>query len=86
MSVGIKFDDWDWPAPWVGAEVPSMMTSRVTAGRSLASVIVPFTAKLMVDLPNASALAAAMAARSEPAPESFRLLTTNVDTAFPSPR
>ena len=43
-------------------------------------------AKLMVELPDASALAAAMAARSEPAPESFRLLTTNVDTAFSSPR
>jgi hypothetical protein len=40
----------------------------------------------MVELPDASALAAAMAARSEPAPESFRLLTTNVDTAFSSPR
>ena len=84
MSVGIKFDDWDWPAPWVGAEVPSMMTSRVTAGRSLASVIVPF--KTDGRIAERIGIGRRDGGRSRPHLKSFRLLTTNVDTAFSSPR
>src|ERR1035441_2962670 len=48
------------------------------AGRALASVIVPLTAKVMsVARAAAAELAASMAARSEPVPESLRVDTVS---------
>ena len=55
-----------------------MITSLVMAGSALASVIVPLTEKVMsVAVPAAAELAASMAARSEPAPESLRVDTVS---------
>jgi hypothetical protein len=45
-------------------------------------VIVPLTEKSMTEVPDA-AFDAAIAARSDPAPESFRLETTNVVKVTP---
>ncbi len=61
----------------MGAEVASIVTSLVIAGRSLARLIVPFTLNVIVVGPDA-AFAAVIAARNEPAPELFRLLTVNL--------
>ena len=56
-----------------------MSIGRVMSGRPLASVIVPVTANWMVlAVPGASALAASMAARSDPAPLSLRFTTVKV--------
>ncbi|WP_264798162.1 hypothetical protein [Acidocella aminolytica] len=50
------------------------MTFCLIMGRSLASVMVPLTAKVMVVAPP-PLFAASMALRREPAPESFRFVT-----------
>jgi hypothetical protein len=53
-------------------------------GQVAGRVIVPFTVNWMVEVPT-SAFAATIAARSEPAPESFRLLTVIVDNGHSFP-
>ncbi len=63
----------------VGADVASIVTFRAIVGSALARVMVPFTQKVMTVEPAAgAALAERMAARREPGPASFRLLTTSV--------
>src|ERR1700753_4340697 len=63
---------------WPGAVVASITTLRVIRGRSLCNVIVPLTAKSIVDcVPIGAAFAAPMAARREPTPESFKFVTVN---------
>jgi len=67
------------PLTCVGADVASIATFRAIAGSGLARVMVPFTPKLMrVESPAEVALAESMAARREPGPRSFRLVTTKV--------
>ena len=67
------------PLAWVGADVALIVTFRAIVGSRLASVMVPFTLKLIrVDSPAGVALAERMAARREPGPELFRLLTVSV--------
>ena len=69
------------PAP--GADRPSIVTGAVMRGRSLARRIVPATLNWMT-LGLDAALAASMAARSDPAPLSFSVETINVPTSVPS--
>src|SRR5689334_23574350 len=52
---------------------------RLIGGRSLARAMVPLTEKLMTDgVPDISRLASPIAARSEPEPASFRLVTVKM--------
>jgi hypothetical protein len=58
--------------------VASIVVVWLIVGNALARVIVPLTEKLMaVGVPDESALALAIADRSEPAPLSLRFDTTN---------
>jgi hypothetical protein len=63
--------------------MPSIRSGTSTTGKALASKIVPVTAKeITCGSPPAalpSVLAASMAERSEPAPASFKLVTTKLD-------
>lgn len=62
---------------WVGADLASIVTVREMAGSRVARVIVPRTAKSMTTgFPGESPLALLIAARSEPAPELLRFVTT----------
>ena len=54
--------------------VPSIVTRLVICGSALARLIVPKVLNVIVSAPP-FALALVMACRSEPAPESFRLVT-----------
>ena len=68
--------------------LPAMMeVGLVMVGRSLASTIVPLTVNEMVlATPGGPALEASMAARSEPAPLSLRLMTVKVAILYyPAP-
>ena len=63
-----------------GAEVASIVTSLEMAGSGLSRVMVPSTEKSMTaDPPGEPALAPSIAARSEPAPELLRFVTTMGD-------
>ena len=58
--------------------VPSIATCWVIAGSALASVMVPLTEKLMSVAAPLAASAEAMAARSDPDPESDKVVTANI--------
>src|SRR3984885_5926687 len=67
------------PLTCVGADVALIVTFRAIVGSGLARVMVPFTQNVIRDEPAAgTALAERMAARREPDPASFRLLTASV--------
>jgi len=55
---------------------PVMVMFWVSAGRALSKLMVPVTPNVIVTPPD-EALALVIAARSEPAPLSFRLVTTS---------
>jgi hypothetical protein len=59
-----------------GAVVPSIVTGLIISGRDVERIIVPLVANMMV-VP-ALLFAARIAARSDPAPESFRFVTVTV--------
>src|ERR1022692_4475913 len=67
------------PLAYVGAVVASITTFWLMDGSQLASVMMPWTVKWMaVDLVDSPASARTIAARSEPGPESARLVTVMI--------
>src|SRR5436190_14382134 len=65
------------PAAYVGADVPSTIVRSRIAGRLCRSLIVPWTEKSIV-VGSERLLAALIALRRDPRPESFRLDTVTV--------